>query len=38
MLDATFSIAAEEITRGFLAYGTTRSSIKDRKPGNSNQN
>ena len=26
MLDATFSIAAEEITRGFLAYGTTRSS------------
>ncbi len=24
MLDATFSIAAEEITRGFLAYGTTR--------------
>jgi len=26
MLAATFSIAAEEITRGFLAYGTTRSS------------
>ncbi len=26
MLDATFSIAAEEITRGFLAYATTRSS------------
>ena len=31
MLDATFSIAAEQITRGFLAYGTRARAARPRR-------